>query len=212
MILETTQMLFTCYRWVYGERPKEKNNTNDKEWIKSCRSVLHREPYRMTHYNHGCNVWVRECLANYLWLVQLGIELCEEKQFRFPNNKQHVCLPMLLWLRDNPPPSELFDIDRVQSITVPYTAMGDVWETKVYIKDRPLLSVLKSYHRYYRAKEMVGIVYYRKVPSRRPIFLDIVDEIDWNTVVNLIPIIKRKDESEECCLNRLKELRIKTKR
>lgn len=200
-------MLFTCYRWVHGERPKEKND--NKEWIETFKQTFHREPYRMTHANHGCNVWVRECLANFMWLVNLGLELCIEKQIRYPDNQPHICYPMLLWLRDNPPQSELFNTDRTNKITIPYVAISDVWKAKVYIKDRPLLSVLRSYQKYYRAKEVAGIVYYKKVPSRRPIFLDIVDDIGWDTIVNLYPINKRKGEGEKEYLARLNNLRIK---
>ena len=35
-------------------------------------------PYKPTHANHPCAVWARDSRANYLWLSELGLELCRE--------------------------------------------------------------------------------------------------------------------------------------
>ena len=33
-------------------------------------------PYKLTHKNHPCAIWTRECLENYIWLADLCLELC----------------------------------------------------------------------------------------------------------------------------------------
>lgn len=39
--------------------------------------------YRRTHYNHPCSVWTRASLANYYWLCELALTLCEEYTLRY---------------------------------------------------------------------------------------------------------------------------------
>jgi len=64
MILETAQLLCGVH-WISG------SNT----------------PFKLTHKNHPCSVWARECLENYIWLSELGISLCNEYTYRY--NKIH---------------------------------------------------------------------------------------------------------------------------
>ena len=45
-------------------------------------------PYKLTHKNHPCSIWVRESLENWLWLHEMTIELYIEYQHRY-SNKQH---------------------------------------------------------------------------------------------------------------------------
>jgi hypothetical protein len=40
-------------------------------------------PYKLTHRNHPSAIWVRECEENYIWLCELGSELCEEFTHRY---------------------------------------------------------------------------------------------------------------------------------
>jgi hypothetical protein len=40
-------------------------------------------PYKLSHKNHPCSVWVRECIENYLWLCDLGLSLCDEYTYRY---------------------------------------------------------------------------------------------------------------------------------
>ena len=49
--------------------------------------------YRVTHANHGCNVWVRGNRSHYLWLVDHYEALCLEYLYRF--DKFHVTHLML---------------------------------------------------------------------------------------------------------------------
>ena len=73
MILETTQLL---------------NNalivSNDQ--YKPC--------YRETHRNHPASIWTRESVANFKWLNKLGLELCDEYNYRY--GKIHKCYQYLI--------------------------------------------------------------------------------------------------------------------
>ena len=59
-------------------------------------------PYKETHKNHPCTIWVRASKANYLWLIQLALELCKEYTFRY--GKIHKCQPYIEELKKNIPP------------------------------------------------------------------------------------------------------------
>ena len=52
---------------------------------------LNDMPVRMqpTHRNHPSAVWARSTAGNWLWLRQLGIELCKEYTYRY--EKIHAC-------------------------------------------------------------------------------------------------------------------------
>ena len=84
MILETAQLLYTCH------------------WILNA-DGLPPESYKKSHINHPCAIWVRESLANYLWLCELGNYLCEEYTFRY--KKTHKTQQHLAWLHAHPPPT-----------------------------------------------------------------------------------------------------------
>lgn len=74
MILETAQLLCTAHH-VLSSDDKPDNL------------------YKVTHKNHPSAVWVRESLANYIWLYNLFIELGKEYTFRY--NKQHKTIQKL---------------------------------------------------------------------------------------------------------------------
>jgi hypothetical protein len=85
MILETAQLLCGSH-WATGSEA----------------------PYKLSHKNHPCSIWVREDLNNYLWLCDLGIKLCWEYNHRY--GKTHKTYDILLWCSDNHPniPNERF--------------------------------------------------------------------------------------------------------
>lgn len=62
MIVETAQMLSTAW-------------------------PIDVSPYKHTHVNHPCNVWMRSSLSNYKWLLVHGLTLCEEYTKRY--NRVH---------------------------------------------------------------------------------------------------------------------------
>lgn len=63
MIVETAQMLSTAHQ-LNGSPYKDK-------------------VYKATHINHPCNIWVRTAKGNYLWTVELFIELLKEYTKRY---------------------------------------------------------------------------------------------------------------------------------
>ena len=50
-----------------------------------------------------CTIWVRECLGNYMWAVELALALAEEYEYRWPG-RTHSCKAHALWLKANVPP------------------------------------------------------------------------------------------------------------
>lgn len=57
--------------------------------------------YKLCHKNHPCNKWARENLSNYLWLVDLGLELCKEYTFRY--GREHASQKVIEDLKNNLP-------------------------------------------------------------------------------------------------------------
>jgi len=64
-------------------------------------------PYRKTHTNHPCSVWARQSLANYTWLCDLGIALCEEYTYRY--EKVHKCQAVIEDCIKNTPVHNVFE-------------------------------------------------------------------------------------------------------
>ena len=52
-------------------------------------------PYKLSHKNHPCSVWVRESLSNYQCLSDLGLELCKEYTYRY--GKHHKSQDVIEW-------------------------------------------------------------------------------------------------------------------
>lgn len=151
MILESTQMLITCHHVLQKD--------DDDSWILKFKTDLGgKEPYKMTHANHPCAIWARTSLANYAWLCDLALALCDEKMVRWPDKKPHACRPMLEWLAANPPPNLVR-----RDMTEPATAMPDEFKVPG--------DAVTSYRRYYRHKFETGIAAYGRVPERLPRFL-----------------------------------------
>jgi len=88
MILESVQLMWTAHH-VRGLSPP-------------AASVI--KPYKPTHRNHPCAIWVRASIANYRWLCALASELVVEYHLRFPKGKTvHACEPHVHWLTANEP-------------------------------------------------------------------------------------------------------------
>ena len=78
MILETAQLLCGVH-WVEGGEA----------------------PYKLSHKNHPSAIWVRECIENYIWLCDLGLELCNEYTYRY--GKRHKSQDIIEWCLLNVP-------------------------------------------------------------------------------------------------------------
>lgn len=110
MILETAQLLCGVHWMIGGEAP-----------------------YKLSHKNHPCSKWVREDLNNYLWLCELGLELCEEYKYRY--GKTHKTYQVILWCIDNKP--NIPDVE----FTSPPLAMPDACKINN--------NLISSYRNYY---------------------------------------------------------------
>ena len=128
MIIETAQLLYSSH-WIL-ETPNLPENA-----------------YKLAHKNHPCAKWVRESLANYLWLCSLGWWLCKEYQFRYGDQKIHKTEAHILWLLNNHP--KFIDI----CFTKPPQAMPDEFKHR---------RVVKAYRTFYIESKMKqrGIVKY----------------------------------------------------
>ncbi len=78
MILETAQLLCGVH-WVNGGEA----------------------PYKLSHKNHPSAIWARECIENYIWLCDLGLELCNEYTYRY--GKRHKSQDIIEWCLLNAP-------------------------------------------------------------------------------------------------------------
>lgn len=58
-------------------------------------------PYKPTHKNHPCSIWARESKENFLWLVEHGLELCDEYTRRY--GKVHKSKAVIEWCFENLP-------------------------------------------------------------------------------------------------------------
>jgi hypothetical protein len=90
MILETCQLLSTAHQVISETLPKLNIESSDTDII-----------MRPSYINHPCNIWTRESLDNYLWLAELGWELCKEYTYRY--GKIHKRQDTMVFLLDNWP-------------------------------------------------------------------------------------------------------------
>ena len=52
-------------------------------------------PYKSTHSQHPCVLWVEESFENFLWLQSLAIALNAEYRFRFDKDTDHKSISVL---------------------------------------------------------------------------------------------------------------------
>ena len=127
MILETAQLLCGTH-WVIGNEA----------------------PYKLSHKNHPCAIWTRTSLSNYLYLCDLGLELCKEYTYRY--GKRHKSQDVIEWCLINKP--NIHDVD----FTSPPLAMGDEFKIEN--------NVIESYRNYYReGKKLIVSWKNRVIPS-----------------------------------------------
>jgi hypothetical protein len=88
MILEYAQLLSTAHRVLDGTITVGVSKTGRKQ----TRYVLpdNREStlYGATHINHPSAIWVRHSDANYIWLCNLLVALCEEYTHRYGKTRK----------------------------------------------------------------------------------------------------------------------------
>jgi hypothetical protein len=99
-----------------------------------CTDSVMDIPYKLSHKNHPCSVWVRECIENYNWLSELGIELCKEYTNRY--GKRHKSQDVIEWCVNHPP-----KIQSNGTLTKFALAMPDEYKVD---------DAVESYRNYYR--------------------------------------------------------------
>lgn len=108
-------------------------------------------PYKLSHKNHPCSIWSRECVENYVWLCDLGIELCREYTHRY--GKRHKSQQIIEWCMINIP-----NIPSNGRMTPPALAMPDERKIAGYN------SAVNSYREYY-IKDKSHIAVWKKRPK-----------------------------------------------
>ena len=122
MILESAQLLCGAH-WVTGGEA----------------------PYRLSHKNHPCSIWVRECLENYMWLCDLGMELCIEYTYRY--GKRHKTQDIIEWCIINHPSIEKFGNLTPFKLAMPNECkIGNAVDSyrEYYIKEKKYFSKWKN--------------------------------------------------------------------
>lgn len=110
--------------------------------------VTDQVPYKLSHKNHPCSIWVRESLTNYLVLCELGLELRKEYTYRY--GKRHKSELIIEWCVLNKP--KIVD----KGFTNPPMAMPNEYKSD---------SVIESYRNYYiGAKSKFATWKNREVP------------------------------------------------
>ena len=56
-------------------------------------------PYKLSHKNHPCSIWVRTSKQNFQWLLGLAYGLSREYTSRY--GKTHKSLDVIRWCEDN---------------------------------------------------------------------------------------------------------------
>ena len=129
MILETAQLLCGVHH--------------------STDQVTDQVPYKLSHKNHPCAIWSRESLSNYLYLCDLGLELCKEYTYRY--GKRHKSQDVIEWCVTNKP--NICD----KEFTEPARAMPNEYKVD---------SVVESYRNYYIGeKSKIAVWKNREIPE-----------------------------------------------
>lgn len=85
MVLETAQLLCTAIH-----KKLEENELND---------LIQNIPYKKTHANHPCTLWVDKSYDNYKWLLRFGYSLSREYTRRY--GKRHKSTDVFDFLLKN---------------------------------------------------------------------------------------------------------------
>lgn len=95
-------------------------------------------PYKLSHKNHPCSIWARECIENYIWLGDLALDLCHEYTHRY--GRRHKSQDVIEWCMINLP-----NIRENGDLTPFALAMNDEY------KD---IDPVKSYRNYYMGAKL----------------------------------------------------------
>ena len=139
MILETAQLLCGVHHMTGGEAP-----------------------YGLSHKNHPCLIWARECIENYVWLCDLGIELCKEYTHRY--GKIHSCQTAMNEAE------KIFEIKTGKTLLCHKKATPFAFAGPDEFKHDASIDILTKYKRYIASKPWAASNYLRD-PSKKPSWL-----------------------------------------
>jgi len=104
MITEHNQIL-AAVKWLAMGVEKKSQITDDmkKSFLGFPRKFEDGSPnpYGITHKNHPCTIWARECWENYEWLCKLTLEMCTEYTKRY--GRKHAGEDICSWYYKNAP-------------------------------------------------------------------------------------------------------------
>lgn len=97
MITESVQMMSTCHRVLDGVMTKQPSNSG-KRMVPRYKLNDDRDGilYHAVHFNHPCNIWIRESWYHYNWLLEHTRVLCQEYRARY--KRTHACERIVTFL------------------------------------------------------------------------------------------------------------------
>lgn len=141
MILESAQLLSTAHRVLDGEEfiQLSKSGARLKKWSHPNQE-WDMTLYKSTHINHPSAIWARQSSANYMWLYEHFVALCEEYTARY--NKIHATEKLLKDIL-------LYSPLRIPHIG-PTPILIAITDTQWHVKDNPV----QSYRNYYEGEKL----------------------------------------------------------
>ena len=130
MILELTQMLYTAHNMVKTEN-------------------LPEDSYLSFSPKHPTCIWVRLCVENYRYTVNVAKHLCEEYTYRY--GKIHTCQSHIEWLHSNVPVfvETSYGPDVILSYNKKFQEQGHTPVPLAMYPDVKYADTFKSYRMYY---------------------------------------------------------------
>ena len=170
MILEICQLLYTAW-WC-----------NQRKVKKLEQDPCPHDPYKCTHKNHPCAIWVRAQPTHYNWALELGLNLCSQYARRY--GRIHLCqshLDRLLALKwpeinaDSEPLPPCKAPKKRATVGLPSKCeyfdcaiSDDVWDKCAHYENGKLHGV-KTYRNYYKTKgNDKWILKWNKDPKNAP--------------------------------------------
>lgn len=192
MILETTQLLSTCW-WVMNP-------------IQAQQYLNKGKIYKKTHHNHPSSIWTRECRENYIWLCHLGLSLCKEYAYRYDKkDSDHKCHEKLIFLIHNIPIKLTYNDNK---ITMPKMAMPDKYKTNnpiysyrfYYINDKQRMLVWRKREPPKWVPSNLHYIHYESEKSRINKKINKLDKIKTKTIEHKEQIYILKNKLEHILL------------
>lgn len=113
--------------------------------------------------NHPCTVWASECYQNLAWLIQHGIALCGEFEYRF--KKEHGTYKTLRYCEHIFKLKTGLELDVWRGVNEFTRAMPDE------LKFNTSIDTIEAYRRYVISKEWT-LHDYSRAPERKPAWMN----------------------------------------